>query len=603
MPTHAFVVRPFGTREGIDFELVQRDLIDRAFDRLGIRGDTTQVITRAGNIREDMFQLLVTADLVVADISIHNANVFYELGIRHGLRERATYLLRCKPEQPEKPDKAIEVPFDLRTDRYLEYDRKDLAASVDALVAGLEATLAEVKVDSPVFKLLPTLPPVETRHLLVVPTDFREELRRAEDTKRLGDLALLAEEARFFPWAREGLRVAAEALFRLNEPSQARLTWELVRAYDPDDDEANGRLATIFQKLAIAAPKVEDKVDLLAQSDTALDRVLQHRDVRGPKRAELLALRASNAKTRWMDDWHSLREGRTEAALRSGWLERAAADYDAGFVEDRNHYYSGLNALAMLTIRVSLGRAVPDVWGNVSTADEPAKALDQLDEERKKLASAVDLSLQSQQRRLEFRGETDPWLEVSRADFLTLTSTKPAQVGARYEMALAGISPFNLASISRQLVLYQDLGVVATNAAAALAAVAQREAGAGPAARASASRPQACARLRRPPPGCAGPAQAAVPGECRAARPDHDPREGRAGAAARRRRRGHWSGRRGEWRGHPVPRGVRRAGDRHRAVSGRPARRVRARLRAGRGAGLGGAVQRPVRLAPLSRAR
>ena len=35
----------------------------------------------------DMFQLLLTADLVVADISIHNANVFYELGMRHALRE------------------------------------------------------------------------------------------------------------------------------------------------------------------------------------------------------------------------------------------------------------------------------------------------------------------------------------------------------------------------------------------------------------------------------------------------------------------------------------------------------------------------------------
>jgi hypothetical protein len=481
MPTHAFVVRPFGTRDGIDFELVHEKLIARAFERLGIHGDTTKPIARAGNIREDMFQLLVTSDLVVADISIHNANVFYELGIRHGLRERGTYLLRCKPENPEKADKSTEVPFDLRTDRYLEYDRHDPGASVETLVTGLRATLDEMAVDSPVFKLLPALPPVETRYLLVVPADFRDELRQAEEAKRLGDVALLAEEARLFPWAREGLRAAAEAQFRLNAHAEARLTWELVRAYDPDDDEANGRLATIFQKLAIAATKPEDKRDLLSQSDVAVDRVLQHGDVRGPKRAELLALRASNAKTRWMDDWQALPAAeRPAAALRSGWLERAGADYEAGFAEDRNHYYSGLNALAMLTVRIALGRSMPGVWDNVSEADDPAPALERLDAERDKLASAVELSLRSQQRRLEFQGKTDAWFEVSRADLLTLTSTRPAQVRARYEKALAGIPPFNLAAISRQLSIYTDLGVVAANAAAALEAVARRVEDVGP---------------------------------------------------------------------------------------------------------------------------
>ena len=64
---------------------------------------------------EDMFRLLVTADLVIADISIHNANVFYELGIRHALRDRRTFLIRCKADDPI---------FDLQTERYLEYDRE-----------------------------------------------------------------------------------------------------------------------------------------------------------------------------------------------------------------------------------------------------------------------------------------------------------------------------------------------------------------------------------------------------------------------------------------------------------------------------------------------
>ena len=54
------------------------------------------MILEAGNIREDMFHLLLVTDLVIAYISIHNANVFYELGIRHAVRGRRTYMIRAK---------------------------------------------------------------------------------------------------------------------------------------------------------------------------------------------------------------------------------------------------------------------------------------------------------------------------------------------------------------------------------------------------------------------------------------------------------------------------------------------------------------------------
>ena len=93
-----FVVRPFGEKEGIDFERVERELIQPALVRLGTQGIRSVAApparsSRQGNIREDMFRLLVVADLVIADVSIHNANVFYELGIRHALRPRHTFLI------------------------------------------------------------------------------------------------------------------------------------------------------------------------------------------------------------------------------------------------------------------------------------------------------------------------------------------------------------------------------------------------------------------------------------------------------------------------------------------------------------------------------
>jgi hypothetical protein len=122
----AFFVRPFGTKEGINFDQVEAALIRPALEQLrsqyslAIDGGTTGEFIRQGNIREDMFRLLVTADLVVADVSIYNANAFYELGIRHALRHQHTFLLREKSTEDK-------YPFDLQTDRYFTYDFTELA--------------------------------------------------------------------------------------------------------------------------------------------------------------------------------------------------------------------------------------------------------------------------------------------------------------------------------------------------------------------------------------------------------------------------------------------------------------------------------------------
>ena len=57
----------------------------------------------AGNIREDMFGLIFEADVVVCDITILNANVFYELGIRHALRKRSTVMIKGQPTKDGTP--------------------------------------------------------------------------------------------------------------------------------------------------------------------------------------------------------------------------------------------------------------------------------------------------------------------------------------------------------------------------------------------------------------------------------------------------------------------------------------------------------------------
>ena len=133
-PVRAFVIRGFGQKYGVDFERVHAELIRPALKDAGVDGgDTTQVIVQAGNIRKDMFRELVVADIVVADVSVHNANVFYELGIRHAARPRSTVLIYAKID---------ETPFDLKTDRYLKYDPDSPGTSRAALAQVLRETLA-----------------------------------------------------------------------------------------------------------------------------------------------------------------------------------------------------------------------------------------------------------------------------------------------------------------------------------------------------------------------------------------------------------------------------------------------------------------------------
>jgi hypothetical protein len=156
----AFIIRPFGNRKGIDFDRVEKKLVGPGLENIGAEGRTTGEILEAGNIRIDMFRELLVADLVVADITTNNPNAFYELGIRHALQEKRTFLIRAKLPRPQTVDelKEVDVPFDLKTDRYFEYDpAADPAASLEMLIEALRETAASNRQDSPVFLSLPNL--------------------------------------------------------------------------------------------------------------------------------------------------------------------------------------------------------------------------------------------------------------------------------------------------------------------------------------------------------------------------------------------------------------------------------------------------------------
>lgn len=442
---NAFIVRPFGVKQGVDFDRAEALLIQPALKQIGVVGGTTGEIVEQGNIREDMFRMLVAADLVIADVSIHNANVFYELGIRHGLRANATFLLRANID---------EFPFDLRTDRYLTYDQANPAARVGELAAALKATVDSHRIDSPVYLVLPNLKPPDPAVLRAVPGEFREAVELAESAGCRGDLRLLAYEARGFDWASEGLRVVGRAQFNLKAYAGARETYEWLREWRADDIEANQRLATIYQRLGD-----------LTKSNQAIQRVIDSPLGSRRDRAEIFAMRGRNAKTRWRSAFN----GKTgndarETALWSPDLKEALQNYAEGFAQDLNHYYSGMNALSLLCIRNELAQAMPDFWSGQFDTDEMARmeldsGLAQFDQ----LTGAVQLSLRSSAELLARQpgadGDEAMWTRISEADLAFLTGRRAMAVAQRYREALADAPAFAIDSVREQIDIFRRLGL------------------------------------------------------------------------------------------------------------------------------------------------
>lgn len=95
----AFVAMPFGRKRDasrdvtIDFDATFRKLIVPLLEDADLDWTRADRATDAGLIHIGMIEQLATADLVVADLTLENPNVFYEVGLRHVLRPRATVLI------------------------------------------------------------------------------------------------------------------------------------------------------------------------------------------------------------------------------------------------------------------------------------------------------------------------------------------------------------------------------------------------------------------------------------------------------------------------------------------------------------------------------
>lgn len=463
----AFIIRPFGTQQDINFDRVESRLIKPALARLrelgiDIDGGTTGEIAKAGNIREDMFRLIAVSDLVIADVTIHNANAFYELGIRHALCPEHTHLLRAKKTEHK-------YPFDLQTDRYFNYDLDKLKGDIEALAQALKATLASER-DSPIFSLLRNLRPHGRGHLLKVPDDFREEVERAKNGMRRGDLRLLAHECASFEWDQEGLQLVGDAQFKLRAFEGAKDTFELLRRAVAKHQHANWRLGTTYQRLALEASGAR-KEELATMSEQAIQRALSVATTVA-EQAEQHSLLGSNAKNRWIDDYRcATGVERQRRALESPWLETMLQHYMRASGCDLNAHYPAVNMLAFLKAQIVLAGRFPDSWAGLHDDDAEGK-LRQRVGLVERVVGNLRLSLRLDNVFKCYQNPADSWAASSIADVTLITSPdKGPAIKSRYRTANAGADRFSLEANRRNLDIFKELDLFEPGVSAALSVI------------------------------------------------------------------------------------------------------------------------------------
>lgn len=456
MKPHVFVAMPFGTKPGpdgeaIDFSRVYSEYLKPALEAAGLEVFRADEELRAGDIRTDMFQELLMADLVVADLTLENANVWYELGVRHALRARGVVLV-CGGH--------VSTAFDLYTDRKLRYgirsggpDPDTLEADRAALTNMVYATMESWhgRKTSPVYHLLPNLQEPDWKSLRIgdvrefwaLHDAWEERILLASKAGWPGDILILAEEApvaafRADAWIRAGvaLRKAERFAFALEQ-------LERGLKIEPHHLEGLQEKGICLQRLALQrVPGVT--LELVREHYRNMLEIYDD----DPETWSLLGRVEKDA---WREAWHRPRrtaqQMRDDAAYEDALLCAAIESYAKGYRRNPGHYYSGINALTLMHIYRHL------------TGDP------RYDQDASTMAGAVRFAA-------EHEGEEGQmfWARATLGDLEVLVGD-PSSVRAAYKEAIARNERdwFALNSSRTQLLLLQDLGFSPDNVAAGIA--------------------------------------------------------------------------------------------------------------------------------------
>jgi tetratricopeptide (TPR) repeat protein len=456
MKPHAFVAMPFGMKKDsqgndIDFNRVYSELIKPALEAAGLEVFRADEEMRAGEIRKDMFQELLIADLVVADLTLDNPNVWYELGVRHALRARGVVLVQGpRPYQP----------FDIYTDRKLPYSMKGHGPDPATLEQD-RATLTEMAMVtmeswrgrkiSPVYDLVPNLQEPDWKSLRI--GDVREfweryeawaaRLELARKAKQIGDVLVLADEAPIAAFRAEAWIKAGETLRKAEHFTFGLEQLERGLAIEPHNLHGLREKGMCLQRLA-----------LKKEPDHSLDRARAHyRDVleEFPSDPETWALLGRVDKDAWVSAWlrpdNTPEQMKEEAAYEDALLRAAIESYATAYRRFPGHYYSGINALTLMHLYQYL------------TQDA------RYDKEMAMMAGAVRFAAASE------RDEEKLFWSLATLGDLEIVVGTPASAKAAYKEAITKNEKdwFALSSSRAQLELLKKLSFQRDNVEAGLA--------------------------------------------------------------------------------------------------------------------------------------
>jgi len=184
MQKRAFVIMPIrkmGSDEYQYFRALYDEVLKPTLEIANFSTERADDIQKSGAIGKDIIVRLAEAELVVADLTDLNPNVFYELGVRHVLRGSGTVMIQDEL-------KTNDIPFDLSSYRVIKFrgelngiGRLRVELSTYAKNLDHEASVR----DNPVHGWLPVLPLNSLEAASgTIEGKLREELARAHNTVR-----------------------------------------------------------------------------------------------------------------------------------------------------------------------------------------------------------------------------------------------------------------------------------------------------------------------------------------------------------------------------------------------------------------------------------
>src|SRR3954463_5124645 len=169
-----FVVMGFGkktdfeTGRVLDLDKSYRNMIKPAVEGAGLKCIRADEIVHSGMIDVPMYEQLLQADVVVADLSTSNRNAIYELGIRHALRPYTTIII-AEEQMMKSPF------FDLNHILIRQYkhlgeevsarEAKRFTGELSAAIKHIAEKQPAPPNDSPVYTFLQNLSPPSMKEL------------------------------------------------------------------------------------------------------------------------------------------------------------------------------------------------------------------------------------------------------------------------------------------------------------------------------------------------------------------------------------------------------------------------------------------------------